>query len=197
MCIRVVAGKGGHDRYSLLSPELLEQLRLYWRLCRRHARAEDWVFRARLERSKALDTRSAGRYFYAARNAAGIAKVGGIRMGIGVRIGVPLAIRIAIVAWPPEGTTYPYADLRAHDDGGRPPWFCEPGDRHARHRGRCPSRRHPPVIRPPVKTPTSTRHTFKSFERGLIASSYRTGGAGWMPAGGGRTGAAPVPCREG
>ena len=26
MCIRVVAGKGGHDRYSLLSPELLEQL---------------------------------------------------------------------------------------------------------------------------------------------------------------------------
>ena len=31
MCIRVVAGKGGHDRYSLLTPELLEQLRLYWR----------------------------------------------------------------------------------------------------------------------------------------------------------------------
>jgi len=78
MCIRVVAGKGGHDRYSLLTPELLEQLRLYWRLCRRHARAEDWVFPARLDRSKALDTRSAGRYFYAARNAAGIAKVGGI-----------------------------------------------------------------------------------------------------------------------
>jgi integrase/recombinase XerD len=78
MCIRVVAGKGGHDRYSLLTPELLEQLRLYWRLCRRHARAEDWVFPARLDPSKALDTRSAGRYFYAARNAAGIAKVGGI-----------------------------------------------------------------------------------------------------------------------
>ena len=78
MCIRVVAGKGGHDRYSLLSPELLEQLRLYWRRCRRHARAEDWVFPARLDPSKALDTRSAGRYFYAARNAAGIAKVGGI-----------------------------------------------------------------------------------------------------------------------
>ena len=78
MCIRVVAGKGGHDRYSLLSPELLEQLRRYWRRCRRHARAQDWVFPARLDPSKALDTRSAGRYFYAARNTAGIAKVGGI-----------------------------------------------------------------------------------------------------------------------
>ena len=70
MCIRVVAGKGGHDRYSLLTPELLEQLRLYWRQCRSHARPEDWLFPARLDPSKALDTRSAGRYFHIARNAA-------------------------------------------------------------------------------------------------------------------------------
>ena len=77
MCIRVVAGKGGHDRYSLLTPELLEQLRLYWRQWRRHARPEDWLFPARLDPSKALDTRSAGRYFHIARNAAGIDKVGG------------------------------------------------------------------------------------------------------------------------
>lgn len=78
MCIRVVAGKGGHDRYSLLTPELLEQLRLYWRQCRRHARPEDWLFPARLDPSKALDTHSAGHYFHIARNAAGIDKVGGI-----------------------------------------------------------------------------------------------------------------------
>jgi len=78
MCIRVVAGKGGHDRYSLLTPELLEQLRLYWRQCRRHARPEDWLFPARLDPSKALDTHSASRYFHIARNAAGIDKVGGI-----------------------------------------------------------------------------------------------------------------------
>jgi len=78
MCIHVIAGKGGHDRYSLLSPELLDQLRLYWRQCRRTAQAEDWLFPARLDPSQHLDTRSAGRYFYAARNAAGIAKVGGI-----------------------------------------------------------------------------------------------------------------------
>jgi site-specific recombinase XerD len=78
MCIRVVAGKGGHDRYSLLTPELLVQLRLYWRQCRHHARPEDWLFPARLDPSNALDTRSAGRYFHIARNAAGIDKVGGI-----------------------------------------------------------------------------------------------------------------------
>jgi site-specific recombinase XerD len=78
MCIRVVAGKGGHDRYSLLTPELLVQLRLYWRQCRRHARPEDWLFPARLDPSNALDTRSAGRYFHIARNAAGIDKRGGI-----------------------------------------------------------------------------------------------------------------------
>lgn len=29
MCIRVVQGKGGKDRYSLLTPDLLEQLKLY------------------------------------------------------------------------------------------------------------------------------------------------------------------------
>ena len=33
MCIRVVQGKGGQDRYGLLTPELLDQLRLYWRTC--------------------------------------------------------------------------------------------------------------------------------------------------------------------
>lgn len=37
MCIRVIQGKGGRDRYSLLTPDLLEQLRLYWRTCRRGA----------------------------------------------------------------------------------------------------------------------------------------------------------------
>ena len=40
-CIRVVQGKGGYGRYCQLSPELYEQLRLYWRMCRHHARAED------------------------------------------------------------------------------------------------------------------------------------------------------------
>jgi integrase/recombinase XerD len=46
MCIRVVQGKGGQDRYGLLNAEQLDQLRLYWRTCRRHASGADWLFPA-------------------------------------------------------------------------------------------------------------------------------------------------------
>ena len=44
MCIRVVQGKGGQDRYGLLTPELLELLRTYWRTCRTGASGADWLF---------------------------------------------------------------------------------------------------------------------------------------------------------
>jgi integrase len=46
MCIRVVQGKGGKDRYSLLTPDLLEQLKLYWHTCRAGARAHEGCLRA-------------------------------------------------------------------------------------------------------------------------------------------------------
>ena len=78
MCIRVVQGKGGKDRYSLLTPDLLEQLRLYWRTCRVGAKKEDWLFASRRDPSQALDCGSGQLYYYAARAAAGITKVGGI-----------------------------------------------------------------------------------------------------------------------
>lgn len=78
MCIRVVQGKGGQDRYGLLTPELLDQLRLYWRTCRRHCTGADWLFPARSNPSRSLDRASGQRYYYVARNAAGITKVGGI-----------------------------------------------------------------------------------------------------------------------
>jgi len=38
----VVQGKGGKDRYTLLSPRLLEELRRYWKWCR----PAHWLFPA-------------------------------------------------------------------------------------------------------------------------------------------------------
>ena len=55
MCIRVVQGKGGQDRYGLLTAELLDQLRLYWRTCRGHASGADWLFPARSNPSQSRD----------------------------------------------------------------------------------------------------------------------------------------------
>jgi integrase/recombinase XerD len=78
MCIRVVQGKGAKDRYSLLTPELLDQLRLYWRACRPRAKADDWLFASRRDPSRPLDCGSAQLYYYTARKAAGITKAGGI-----------------------------------------------------------------------------------------------------------------------
>ena len=42
--IHIVAGKGQKDRYTLLSPRLLEELRGYWRLYRQ----QDWLFPSRV-----------------------------------------------------------------------------------------------------------------------------------------------------
>src|SRR5262249_21700211 len=42
--IRIVQGKGKKDRYTLLSPGLLEQLRAYWRLYR----PKEWLFPSRV-----------------------------------------------------------------------------------------------------------------------------------------------------
>ena len=78
MCIRVVQGKGGQDRYSLLDAGLLAQLRLYWRTCRSQADGAGWLFPARTNPSRPLDNGSGQRYYYGARDAAGITKVGGI-----------------------------------------------------------------------------------------------------------------------
>jgi integrase/recombinase XerD len=78
MCIRVVQGKGGQDRYGLLTAELLDQLRLYWRTCRHLASGADWLFPARSNPSRPLDRASGQRYYHLARDGAGITKSGGI-----------------------------------------------------------------------------------------------------------------------
>ena len=72
MCIKVRQGKGGKDRYTLLSPRLLDTLRLYWRV----ARPRHWLFPSR--NGSPLDNRTVGRFYHAAREAAGIPHGGGI-----------------------------------------------------------------------------------------------------------------------
>lgn len=62
MCIRVVQGKGRRDRLSLLTPDLLEALRLSWRTCRRGAGRDDWLFASASDPTQPLDSRSAQRY---------------------------------------------------------------------------------------------------------------------------------------
>jgi len=81
MCIRVVQGKGGQDRYALLTPELLELLRTYWRNCRTGTNGTsgaDWLFPSRSNPTRCMDRGSGQRYYYLARDAAGITKIGGI-----------------------------------------------------------------------------------------------------------------------
>ena len=73
MCLKVRQGKGGQDRYTLLSPRLLSALRLYWRAY--HPR--QWLFPNHCG-SAPIDPVTAQRTYAAARDAAGIAREGGI-----------------------------------------------------------------------------------------------------------------------
>ncbi|MCM8613135.1 MAG: site-specific integrase [Candidatus Accumulibacter sp.] len=73
MCLKVRHGKGGKDRYTLLSPRLLAALRIYWR----DTRPQRWLFPNRAG-SGPMEIQTAQRIHYAARNAAGIAREGGI-----------------------------------------------------------------------------------------------------------------------
>jgi len=73
MCLKVRQGKGGQDRYTLLSPRLLDALRRYW--CDRRPR--QWLFPNR-SGTAPIDLKTAQRIYCAARDAAGIAPEGGI-----------------------------------------------------------------------------------------------------------------------
>jgi len=73
MMLRVNDGKGGRDRYTLLSPRLLEVLRTYWR----GARPGEWLFPMR-GGLQSIDPNQALRMYHAAKRDAGITKQGGI-----------------------------------------------------------------------------------------------------------------------
>lgn len=73
MLIRVDQGKGRKDRYTLLSPRLLEELRAYWRAARPGA----WLFPGG-DRSGPLPVATAQRVYYTAKARAGITHGHGI-----------------------------------------------------------------------------------------------------------------------
>jgi site-specific recombinase XerD len=73
MCLKVRQGKGAQDRYTLLSPRLLDSLRRYW--CDRRPR--QWLF-PNPSGTAPIDPTTAQRTYAAARDAAGIAPEGGI-----------------------------------------------------------------------------------------------------------------------
>ena len=74
MQIRVEQGKGKKDRYTLLSPRLLQELESYWRVCR----PQHWLFPSIRDPQLALLDGSAQRIYYAAVQRAGLRRKGGI-----------------------------------------------------------------------------------------------------------------------
>lgn len=73
MCIKVRGGKGGKDRYTLLSPQLLQTLRDYWHLY--HPRI--WLFPSPSGNGP-IDIKVAQRIYGVARERAGLGREGGI-----------------------------------------------------------------------------------------------------------------------
>ena len=72
--IRVVQGKGGKDRYTLLSPRLLEELRRYWKWCR----PAHWLFPASRNPQAPMIDATGQRIFNKAVERAGLPDKGGI-----------------------------------------------------------------------------------------------------------------------
>ncbi len=84
MSIRVEQGKGAKDRYTLLSPHLLVQLREYWRVYR----PRQWLFVHR-NGVDPLPKGTAQKIFYAARDKAKIQKhcsIHGLRHGFATHL---------------------------------------------------------------------------------------------------------------
>lgn len=75
MTIRVVQGKGGKDRYTVLSARLLEALRAYWKA----ERPSDWLFPARGKApARPMDPSSLQKAYLTAKRRAGLTKPGGV-----------------------------------------------------------------------------------------------------------------------
>lgn len=74
MMIRVEQAKGAKDRYTILSPRLLKELRIYWKL----NRPELYLFPTGKEKNRKMDPTAAQKIYYEAKRRAGITKGQGI-----------------------------------------------------------------------------------------------------------------------
>lgn len=74
MQIRVEQGKGKKDRYTLLSPKLLGELRTYWKACR----PKEWLFASKHRPGQPLPDGTAQRLYWRAVARAGLPDKGGI-----------------------------------------------------------------------------------------------------------------------
>ncbi len=74
MQIRVEQGKGRKDRYTLLSPRLLQELRSYWTICRPAV----WLFPASRDPQQPILDGTAAKIFWHAVRRAGLPNKGGI-----------------------------------------------------------------------------------------------------------------------
>jgi integrase/recombinase XerD len=74
MMIRVNQGKGAKDRYTILSPWLLEELRVYWKVFRPRL----WLFASSRDPHRPLVDGTAQKMFYAALARSGLPNKGGI-----------------------------------------------------------------------------------------------------------------------
>lgn len=74
LMIRVEQAKGAKDRYTLLSPRLLEELRLYWKLYR----PTTWLFPSTRDPHRKLHIGRAQKIYYEAKRRAGITHGHGI-----------------------------------------------------------------------------------------------------------------------
>lgn len=72
--LHIRCGKGGKDRYVILSPVVYQALSAYWHACR----FNDYVFPNPKDDQKPLTPRSASKVFKSAKAAAGVTKAGGI-----------------------------------------------------------------------------------------------------------------------
>src|ERR1035437_5460268 len=75
MTLRIQQGKGGKDRYAMLSPVLLERLRTWWKVARAQGKMLDggWLFPG-LNPIESLSTRQLNRIVHVAAKAAQIDK---------------------------------------------------------------------------------------------------------------------------